>query len=768
MYESRDLTEAEMAKRTQEERAEIVHKYDLGREEGAVIDDWEDPKFEIYHFQDRFGFIHDKRIPIDEVKSEKQQRQIDKEMSRVEKWLKMDKERNKWFPVQAKNHDRMVERVWKGVPERFRGRLWTILLDLDKIKLEQQGKYQEMKNFARKYSSEIRQIDLDVNRTYRDHIMFRERYNTRQQDLFHVLAAYSMFNTEVGYCQGMSQIAALLLMYLNSEEDAFWALSQLMTSPKYNMHGFFIPGFPKLIRFQEQHDKILRKKLRRLQKHFQANSIDTGIYTLKWFFQCFLDRLPFSVTIRIWDLYLLEGESIMLTMAYTILKLHRKTLLKMGMDELMEFLQKTLEKDFGFDDDFVIETALRENLAELRSARLHTAGPPPDNELPQKPFGLLSVPSIEQEMLVGHRTPIRPEEKEMLKNSLRRETDINDLSIGHDSLDSIQTPVTARRHVETESQASSVNMRGTEGLSQEILPNEDLNHLNSSFNQSRPVSVDPTGMSKHSIKDSKRLSAFANISDYRATEHLGIVGSKSSLVHDWSQSTSSITQDSSCTSGKPKSRVSSEKRRHSSRISRNSSCLDTSGSSRALNMSRDSSRERGSTAHLSTVRYDENKQTGNEEKIAKEYYFGEDQNLKDILVAEVNGTSDDALDCSNSNPINNISPHTGEVVRIRVPYSKHESTGGQYLSSDNIQRLVDQTISPSFNGHKVTIKVNTSSEAISSSVDRRTRRNINNSLQRKVSSSGDLAAPSGYLHDLPGRTSSAYQLGVGNGGDNYL
>jgi hypothetical protein len=26
-----------------------------------------------------------------------------------------------------------------------------------------------------------------------------------------------MYNTEVGYCQGMSEIAALLLMYLNEE-----------------------------------------------------------------------------------------------------------------------------------------------------------------------------------------------------------------------------------------------------------------------------------------------------------------------------------------------------------------------------------------------------------------------------------------------------------------------------------------------------------------------------------------------------------------------
>ena len=47
----------------------------------------------------------------------------------------------------------------------------------------------------------IFQIDLDVNRTYRDHDMFRERYNSRQNALFHVLAAYSVYNTEVGYCQ---------------------------------------------------------------------------------------------------------------------------------------------------------------------------------------------------------------------------------------------------------------------------------------------------------------------------------------------------------------------------------------------------------------------------------------------------------------------------------------------------------------------------------------------------------------------------------------
>jgi len=45
-----------------------------------------------------------------------------------------------------------------------------------------------------------------------------------------------MYNTEVGYCQGMSQIAALLLMYMD-EEEAFWCLSQLLTNKKHAMHG---------------------------------------------------------------------------------------------------------------------------------------------------------------------------------------------------------------------------------------------------------------------------------------------------------------------------------------------------------------------------------------------------------------------------------------------------------------------------------------------------------------------------------------------------
>ncbi|KAF6133648.1 USP6 N-terminal like [Phyllostomus discolor] len=255
------------------------------------------------------------------------------------------------------------------------------------MKEETRDLYSKLKHRARGCSPDIRQIDLDVNRTFRDHIMFRDRYGVKQQSLFHVLAAYSIYNTEVGYCQGMSQITALLLMYMN-EEDAFWALVKLFSGPKHAMHGFFVHGFPKLLRFQEHHEKILNKFLSKLKQHLDSQEIYTSFYTMKWFFQCFLDRTPFTLNLRIWDIYIFEGERVLTAMSYTILKLHKKHLMKLSMEELVEFLQETLAKDFFFEDDFVIEQ-LQISMAELKRAKLDLPEPGKEDEFPKKPLGQL-------------------------------------------------------------------------------------------------------------------------------------------------------------------------------------------------------------------------------------------------------------------------------------------------------------------------------------------------------------------------------------------
>lgn len=384
---SGNLTEAEILERAAEERAAIVARYDRGREKENVaqIDPWEDPKFELYHVTDKYGFIHNERLPDKYTVHEAKVR--DQENVRLNKWRKMLESWDKYYP-----NEKLRRRVFKGIPNAVRAEVWLRLLDVARIKAEQEGKYLEMRERARLWSPDIRQIDLDVNRTYRNHIMFRERYSVKQQALFHVLAAYSVYNTEVGYCQGMSQIAALLLMYMN-EEDAFWAISVLMTDERHAMHGFFIQGFPKLRRFQEHHDRVLGRLLPKLKRHLDRYEMHTSLYTLKWFFQCFLDRVPFTLTLRLWDAYILDGEPVLTAMSYTLLRLHRKTLLRMGMEEMIDFLQARLEQDFGFHDDAAME-ALQDAMEELRRQGL--AVPPgraPPSELPQRPFGLELPPS---------------------------------------------------------------------------------------------------------------------------------------------------------------------------------------------------------------------------------------------------------------------------------------------------------------------------------------------------------------------------------------
>ncbi|XP_073912758.1 USP6 N-terminal-like protein isoform X2 [Castor canadensis] len=371
-------SDQDVALKLAQERAEIVAKYDRGRE-GAEIEPWEDADYLVYKVTDRFGFLHEEELPYHNAAMERQKHL---EIERTTKWLKMLKGWEKY-----KNTEKFHRRIYKGIPLQLRGEVWALLLEIPKMKEETRDLYSKLKHRARGCSPDIRQIDLDVNRTFRDHIMFRDRYGVKQQSLFHVLAAYSIYNTEVGYCQGMSQITALLLMYMN-EEDAFWALVKLFSGPKHAMHGFFVQGFPKLLRFQEHHEKILNKFLSKLKQHLDSQEIYTSFYTMKWFFQCFLDRTPFTLNLRIWDIYIFEGERVLTAMSYTILKLHRKHLMKLSMEELVGFLQETLAKDFFFEDDFVIEQ-LQVSMAELKRAKLDLPEPGKEDEYPKKPLGQL-------------------------------------------------------------------------------------------------------------------------------------------------------------------------------------------------------------------------------------------------------------------------------------------------------------------------------------------------------------------------------------------
>ncbi|XP_071943233.1 USP6 N-terminal-like protein isoform X2 [Antedon mediterranea] len=382
-----DTMDQELIERANKEREEIVSKYAKGYDEGAEDDQWEDAGFIIYKVTDRFGFLHKDVIP--QTLSEEEKKAKLTEIERRDKWMKMLKQWKKYAPS-----EKLTRRVYKGIPDSLRGIIWMKLLDINKIKQEQPNIYEKMKTFALSSSTDIRQIDLDVNRTFRNHIMFRERYGIKQQALFNILSAYSVYNSEVGYCQGMSQIAALLLMYMN-EDDAFWALHVLLTDTKHAMHGFFVPGFPKLVRFQSHHDHILKKLMPKVKKNLDKLDISPTLYSMKWFFQCFLDRVPFPLTLRLWDCFMLDGDRVLTAMSFNLMKMHKKMMMRREMEDVVGYLQEDLSRNFGYPDDDVLD-ALQETIAELKRTKLIKPPAPKTAEGPKLPFGLVRKPTFEQ------------------------------------------------------------------------------------------------------------------------------------------------------------------------------------------------------------------------------------------------------------------------------------------------------------------------------------------------------------------------------------
>lgn len=98
-----------------------------------------------------------------------------KEYSRISKWERMivPRSRNEgtWTINPRKEH-KLRERVYKGIPDRWRGAAWDVLLSR-KGEKSRHGRYTDLLDLPSEYDI---QIDLDVPRTITGHVMFRTRY----------------------------------------------------------------------------------------------------------------------------------------------------------------------------------------------------------------------------------------------------------------------------------------------------------------------------------------------------------------------------------------------------------------------------------------------------------------------------------------------------------------------------------------------------------------------------------------------------------------
>lgn len=119
-----------------------------------------------------------------------------------------------------------------------------------------------------------RGIKIDLNRTCSGNEAFKRPHLEGNNPLYNVVNAYAHYDSEIGYCQGICFIAALLLHYLKDEEQSFYCLIHVLKV--HDWRGCFAEETPKLIAFLDFLDCVLESAYDEIYQHIM-NEIEISI-----------------------------------------------------------------------------------------------------------------------------------------------------------------------------------------------------------------------------------------------------------------------------------------------------------------------------------------------------------------------------------------------------------------------------------------------------------------------------------------------------------
>nr|XP_051696371.1 USP6 N-terminal-like protein isoform X2 [Oryctolagus cuniculus] len=155
-----------------QEQAAIITKHEQGPHKEAQFHLGEEDDESGALVPDKLRFLHKQKPPRPGCLA--MQGRKHQEGRRLQKWNKMLRNFTKYH-----SSEKFHRRIEKGIPAQVRGKVWAMMLSVDTRKAQNPGKFEEMKERARLCSDQVQQIDEEVARTFRNHIMFRERYRAK-------------------------------------------------------------------------------------------------------------------------------------------------------------------------------------------------------------------------------------------------------------------------------------------------------------------------------------------------------------------------------------------------------------------------------------------------------------------------------------------------------------------------------------------------------------------------------------------------------------
>lgn len=251
-----------------------------------------------------------------------------------------------------------------GIHDLVRGQAWICLARSEARENENPGLFSRL--LATEAVKQEDALSRDIKRTFPRHQLFADGCAIGQRDLFQVLRAYAAYDEEVGYCQGMGFIVAVLLCYMG-EEEAFWLMVSMMEDNKYRMRSMFMPSMPIFAPVMDLLSDLIGVQLSKLHQHFKHLELEPGMYASQWFMTLFAYNFPFSFVTRVWDVFFVRGWEIIFKVGIVLLSSLEQQLLHSGFEQIIVLIR---DVRLTVDADKVVREAMEMTLPERAEIRL--------------------------------------------------------------------------------------------------------------------------------------------------------------------------------------------------------------------------------------------------------------------------------------------------------------------------------------------------------------------------------------------------------------
>ena len=194
------------------------------------------------------------------------------------------------------------------------------------------------------------EIKKDLTRTFPDNVLFKYG-NSYYNKLYHILTAYSNFNKNIGYVQGLNFLAAHIIYIFEDEINEFIFLDAMIHKFEFdkildnNLNNKFFVGKSEKI------NKYIINKLPKLDKFLSERKLNIEFFITSWILTLFSDSMETEFLLIIWDYMIIFGWKFFELFILNVLVLFENDILNSTQSNLT-YIKKNILKNEKFKKDF--------------------------------------------------------------------------------------------------------------------------------------------------------------------------------------------------------------------------------------------------------------------------------------------------------------------------------------------------------------------------------------------------------------------------------